>query len=223
MTTTLVALMGTLGPLAIVVLMAVAFAETGILAGFLVPGDTLVFSAGVLLATGVLHLPVWLTILAVAVAAMAGDQVAYALGRRCGPRVLNRPRSRFFSPRHAEHAQALFKRHGPVAVVLARFVPLVRTLTPVVAGVGRMPRAQFARFNAAGAVAWVTLTLGGGYLFGGVSWVTAHVGLIAMALAALSLLPVVTTLLRVHREAAAPAALPVPACESIAEREPALV
>jgi membrane protein DedA with SNARE-associated domain len=223
MTLTLVSLMGTLGPLAILVLMAVAFAETGILVGFLVPGDTLVFSAGVLLATGVLRLPVWVMILAVATAATAGDQVAYTVGRRCGPRVLDRPQSRFFSPRLAEQAQAFFQGHGPVAVMLARFVPLVRTLTPVVAGVGRMPRAQFVGFNAAGALAWATLTLGGGYLFGSVSWVAAHVGLIALAVAALSLLPIFMTLLRVRREAANPAALPVPAREPTAERAPTLV
>lgn len=119
--------------------MAMAFAESAILAGFLVPGDTLVFSAGVLLATGVLQLPVWLAIVAVGVAATAGDQVAYALGRRCGPWVLNRSQSRLSSPRHADAAQAFFARHGPMAVVPAWFVPLVRTLTPVVAGVGRMP------------------------------------------------------------------------------------
>ena len=109
----------------------------------------------------------WLVMFAVALAAVLGDQVAYALGRHCGPRLLDRPKSRLFSPRHSEHARELFERHGPKAVFLARFVPLARTLTPVVAGAARMPRPRFIRFNVAGAMAWSVLTLGGGYLFGG--------------------------------------------------------
>lgn len=105
-----------------------------------------------------------------------------------------------------------------MAVVFARFVPLARTLTPVVAGVGRMPRVQFARFNVTGALGWASLTLGGGNLFGGVPWVSAHIGLLALAVAALSLLPLLMALLRPRRDALASLILPERVDESIGER-----
>jgi membrane-associated protein len=196
MSATLTHLLSTLGPAALILLIVVAFAETGILVGFLLPGDTLMFSAGVFLASGALHLPIWPTILAVAIAAAAGDQVGYLLGRRFGPRVLNRPKSRLLSPRHLDRAESFFRRHGPRAVLLARFVPLVRTMTPVVAGVGQMPRRRFAVYNFAGAAAWALLTLGGGYWFGGIPFVSAHLGLIAIVTAVVSMLPFLVTLVR---------------------------
>jgi membrane-associated protein len=196
MTDTLVHLLSTLGPVALVLLIVVAFAETGILAGFLLPGDTLMFSAGVLLAAGAIDLPLWLVLVCVTIAATAGDQVGYLIGRRFGPRVLNRPTSRLLSPRHLDRAQAFFERYGSRAVVLARFVPLARTMTPVVAGMGRMPRRRFAAYNLVGAVAWALLTLGAGYWFGGISLVADHLGLFAIALALVSLLPVLLTLVR---------------------------
>jgi membrane-associated protein len=203
LSTTLVASLTTLGPAALFVLMAIAFAETGVLAGFLVPGDTLVFSTGALLATGALQLPLWLVMLAVALAATMGDQVAYTLGRQCGPRLLDRPKSRLFSPRHSEHARELFERHGPKAVFLARFVPLARTLTPVVAGVARMPRRRFIHLNVAGAMVWSVLTLGGGYLFGGIPWVAGHLELTALAVATVSILPIGVAVIRDRRRGSA--------------------
>ena len=205
MHTILAPMLASLGPVAILVLMAVAFAETGILAGFLVPGDSLIFGAGVLLAAGSIHLPLWLSLLAVTLAAAAGDQVGYLVGRRFGPRILSRPRSRFFSPTHLAHARTFFERHGAKAVVLARFIPLARTMTPVVAGAARMPRRRFAAYNLAGAGAWTLLTLGGGYWFGTIPFVTAHRLLLTVAVVALSLLPVVATFVRARRERRTPA------------------
>ncbi|MCW2848184.1 MAG: phosphoesterase, PA-phosphatase related protein [Marmoricola sp.] len=196
MTDTLVHLLSTLGPAALVLLIVVAFAETGILVGFLLPGDTLMFSAGVLLAAGAIDLPLWLVLVVVTVAATAGDQVGYLIGRRFGPRVLNRPKSRLFSPRHLERARVFFERYGPRAVVLARFVPFARTMTPVVAGMGRMPRRRFALYNLGGAGAWALLTLGVGYWFGGIQIVADHLGLIAIGMAFISLLPVFVSLAR---------------------------
>jgi membrane-associated protein len=196
MSATLVHLLSTLGPAALVLLVIVAFAETGIFVGFLLPGDTLMFSAGVLLASGALNLPIWPTIAAVTIAAAAGDQVGYLVGRRFGPRFLNRPKSRLLSPRHLDRAHSFFDQHGPGSVVLARFVPLVRTMTPVVAGIGRMPRRRFAIYNLVGAAAWALLTLGGGYWFGGIPLVAGHLGVIAIVMVVLSLLPFVVTLVR---------------------------
>ncbi len=153
-------------------------------------------TAGVLVAAGAIDAPVWVALLAVAVAAALGDQTAYLVGRRFGPRVLSREGSRLLSPRHVVHAQRFFDRHGPKAVVLARFVPLARTMTPVVAGVGSMSRRRFSAYNVGGAIAWTLLTLGGGYLFGGIPVVEQHVGLITLGIAALSATPVLWALVR---------------------------
>ncbi len=187
-----------LGPIALLVAMAIVFAETGLLIGFVLPGDSLLFTLGVLSAGGVLHLPFWLVAAGLLLAAVAGDQVGYLLGRRFGPRVFSSTRSRFFSRAHAERAQAFFAKHGPKAVVLARFVPVVRTFTPVVAGVALMPRRRFTAYNVTGAVAWTTGLLAVGFYLGGVPVIAAHVDLFAIAMVALSLIPAAAGLLR-HR------------------------
>jgi membrane protein DedA with SNARE-associated domain len=189
-------LMAMLGPLAVLLMMAVLFAETGLLVGFFLPGDSLLFTAGVLVAAGVMHLPLLLVIVAAFVAAVVGDQVGYLVGRRFGPRVFSRPRSRFFSPAHAGRAQAFFDRHGPRAVVLARFVPVVRTFTPVVAGVAEMPRGRFTGYNVVGAGLWTAGLLVAGYFLGGIPLIAAHIELFAIGMVALSLVPAAVALVR---------------------------
>ena len=222
MTDWIVSLMTGLGPLALVVLMVVAFAETGLLVGFLIPGDTVVFTAGVLMAAGAIGAPVWLALVGVALAATAGDQTAYFVGRHFGPRVLNRPKSRLLSPRHIGAAQRFFEHHGSKAVVLARFVPVARTMTPVVAGVGTMTRRRFTSYNLAGASAWTLVTLGGGFLFGGIPFVAAHVGEITLAVAGVSLLPLLVAAVRRRRSrpAAATAAAPTDSSDPTETPEP---
>lgn len=177
----------------------VLFAETGLLIGFFLPGDSLLFTLGVLAAGGLLHLPFWLVAAGLLLAAVAGDQVGYLIGRRFGPRVFSRTESRFFSRSHAERAQAFFAKHGPKAVVLARFVPVVRTFTPVVAGVARMPRRQFTAYNLLGAIAWTTGLLTVGFYLGGVPLIAAHVELFAIGMVALSLIPAAIGLARSRR------------------------
>jgi len=187
-----------LGPVALLVVMAIVFAETGLLVGFFLPGDSLLFTVGVLTSAGVLGLPFGVVALGVFVAAVVGDQVGYLIGRRGGPRVFNRPGSRLFSQAHADRAQAFFARHGARAVVLARFVPVVRTFTPVVAGVGRMPYRRFLAYNLLGALAWGVGVLTAGYFLGGVPFVAAHVELILLGVVAVSLVPAVVATVR-HR------------------------
>ena len=187
-----------LGPAALLVVMAIVFAETGLLIGFFLPGDSLLFTVGVLTSTGVLGLPWWMVALGVFVAAFVGDQVGYLIGRRAGPRVFNRPESRVFSQQHADRARAFFERHGSKAVVMARFVPVVRTFAPVVAGVGRMPYRRFLVYNLVGAFAWGVGVLTAGYFLGGAPLVAAHVELIVLGVVALSLVPVVAAAIR-HR------------------------
>jgi membrane-associated protein len=136
-------------------LFLVVFAESGIMVGFFLPGDSLLFAAGLFAYRGDLasgH--IWLVSLGCAVAAVAGDQVGYGFGRRVGPALFRRERSRLFKAEYVERSEAFFERHGPKAVVLARFVPIVRTFCPIVAGVSRMHYRTFVRFNVIGGVVW---------------------------------------------------------------------
>ncbi len=189
MTGLLLPLLNSLGPAAVLLVMAVVFAESGLLLGFFLPGDSLLFTTGLLVAGGVIGVPIWLVVVGVAAAAVVGDQVGYLVGRRYGPRLMSRPESRFFKPAHLERAARFFERHGPRAVVLARFVPVVRTFTPVTAGSARMDRARFVLYNAIGGVLWTVTMLLAGHLLGGVPIVRAHVELIALGVVALSMLP----------------------------------
>jgi membrane-associated protein len=218
MTAVLTPMLLALGPLAVLLLMAVVFAETGLLVGSFLPGDSLLFTAGVMLAAHAIAVPVWLVVAGVAASAVAGDLVGYLLGRRFGPRVLSRPGSRWFSPHHAERAEAFFARHGAKAIVLARFVPLVRTLTPVVAGVGQMPRRRFTTFNVVGGVAWTAAMIGAGVWFGHIPLVADHIELAAVALVALSLVPAALGWAQSRRRLAAPPSEPVEPVEPWAKK-----
>jgi membrane-associated protein len=192
-------LLAALGPAALLLIMLVVAAESAAFFGFLLPGDSLLFTAGVLVASGAIALPAWALVLGVVVAAAAGDQVGYLVGRCWGPRLLSgRSSSRFLDPRHGERAQAFFERHGPRAVVLARFVPVVRCLAPAVAGLSRMPRRRFTAYNLIGAAAWGTGVPLAGWLLGGVPFVAAHVELCLLALVALTLAPGLGALVRSH-------------------------
>jgi len=142
---------GTLG------LLAIIFAETGLLIGFFLPGDSLLFTAGLLCAPGVhdpVHLNLAIVLPGVFLAAVLGAQSGHAIGRRVGPALFRRPDSRWFKAEYVEKAEAYFEHHGPRTIVLARFVPIVRTFANVVAGVGRMDARTFAVYNVAGAVPW---------------------------------------------------------------------
>lgn len=188
-------LMAVLGPLALLLLMGVLFAETGLLAGFFLPGDSLLFAAGVLVAAGAVHLSLWLVALGASAAAVAGDQVGYLVGRHFGPRVFSRD-SRWLSRNHVVRAEAFFAKHGPKAVVLARFVPVVPTLVPAVAGMGHMPRRRFTAYNVAGGLVWALGVLLAGFFLGGVPFIAAHVELLAIGVVAASLVPTGLALLR---------------------------
>ncbi len=141
-----------LSPYGELVAWLIIFAETGLLIGFFLPGDSLLFTAGVL--AGQAKLDLWLLLPGVVVAAVLGDQLGFLIGRRVGPPLFRRPDSRFFKQEYVERTHAFFERYGPKAVVLARFVPVVRTFTPVMAGVGRMNHRIFTIYNIIGAVLW---------------------------------------------------------------------
>ena len=145
-------LIDSLSPYGEIGLWAIIFAETGLLIGFFLPGDSLLFTAGLLASQG--HLDIALVIIGCFLAAFAGSEVGYMIGQRLGPRLFSRPDSRFFKQEYVERTKDFFDRHGPKTIVLARFVPIVRTFTPVMAGVGSMRRRTFTIYNLVGALLW---------------------------------------------------------------------
>jgi membrane-associated protein len=149
---------GTLG------LFAIVFAESGLLFGFFLPGDSLLFTAGLLASQGALNFP--LIVVGCAVAAIAGDQVGYLIGRKAGPALFKRPDSRFFHKKNVERAKAYFDKNGPRTIILARFIPVIRTFAPVVAGVGQMDYGRFVTYNVVGGVLWGSGVTTAGFLLG---------------------------------------------------------
>jgi membrane-associated protein len=178
--------------------MAVLFAECGLLVGFFLPGDSLLFTAG-LLAAGGRVAPLWVLLLALPLAAIAGNLVGYWIGRNAGPAVFRRPDSRLFRAEYVDRAGAFFDRHGARTVLLARFVPIVRTFATVMAGASRMDLRRYALYSVVGGVAWAAgLTLLGSWL-GQVTVVRDHVELFVLGVVVLSLLPVLLEVLGSRR------------------------
>ena len=155
-------ILDSLSPYGEIGLMLIIFAETGLLLGFFLPGDSLMFTAGLLASEGSLNLA--LVLVGCFFAAVIGDQVGFTIGEILGPRVGRKPDARFVKPEYVERTEVFFERHGPKTIVLARFVPIVRTFAPLVAGVARMRRSVFLRYNAVGAALWVTVATLAGYL-----------------------------------------------------------
>ncbi|MEP6625548.1 MAG: VTT domain-containing protein [Acidimicrobiia bacterium] len=186
---------GTLG------LFAVVFAESGLLIGFFLPGDSLLFTAGLLAATTSLVAPLPLLVLGCTIAAIAGDQVGYGLGHRFGRRIFERPDSRLFKRDHLTRAEAFFERHGNTTIVLARFVPIVRTFAPVVAGASRMNHRRFTIYNVVGGTLWATGVLLLGWALGRrFPNIGDSLDLVIVVIVALSVIPLGVEFLR-HRRA----------------------
>ncbi len=188
-----------------VILFAIVFAESGLLIGFFLPGDSLLFVAGMASAgsLGDVQLNIWVVLIGVFVAAVAGDQVGYLFGHKVGPALFKRPDSRIFKHEHVEKAQRFFDRHGPRAIILARFVPVVRTFCPIVAGVGHMEYSTFVRYNVVGGLLWgagVTLL---GYFLGNVPFIEENLEVALLAIVVVSLLPVAIEVIRHRRQAKA--------------------
>jgi len=173
-----------------VVLFAIVFTETGLLVGFFLPGDSLLITAGLVAAAGGLN--IWWLDAILTVAAVTGDSVGYAIGARLGPRLFTRPKSLVFNPRHIERTRAFYARHGPKTIVIARFVPIIRTFAPVVAGVGGMEYRRFLFYNVAGGVGWVISMTWAGYLLGrAIPNVADYVHIIVVVVIILSVIPIV--------------------------------
>ena len=185
-----------------VILVAIVFTETGLLIGFFLPGDSLLITAGLVAATGVLNIW-WLTVL-LSVAAIVGDSVGYAIGRRLGPRLFTRPKSLLFNPAHIERTRVFYARHGAKTIVIARFVPIIRTFAPVVAGVGEMQYRRFVFYNVAGGIGWVVSMTWAGYLLGqAIPNINDHIHIVVAIVIVLSVIPIVVELVRERRRRSA--------------------
>jgi membrane-associated protein len=154
--------------------------ETGLVVMPFLPGDSLLFMVGTLAATGTLSLP--LAIVLLLIAAIAGDQLNYSIGRYFGPKVFQWEDSRFFNRKAFDAAHAFYEKHGGVTIILARFMPFIRTFAPFVAGVAEMDRAKFTAYNVVGAVIWVVGLCTAGYLFGNIPFVQQHLSKIILAM-----------------------------------------
>jgi membrane-associated protein len=180
-------------------ILAIVFAECGLLVGFFLPGDSLLFTAGLLVRDGTFRQPLWLVCLLITVAAILGNQVGYFIGRKAGPAVFRRPDSRLFKQEYVERTSAFFERHGPRAIVLARFVPIVRTFITVMAGAAKMDVRTYTIYSVIGGVLWgvgVTLL---GWSLGGVPFIRNNVELILLAVVFLSVVPIGLELVRSRR------------------------
>jgi membrane-associated protein len=180
-------------------LFAIIFAETGLVVTPFLPGDSLLFAAGALAATGALD--VRLLFLLFAGAAILGNTVNYSIGRFIGPRVFRGETShRLLNRQHLDRAHAFFEKYGGMAVVLTRFVPIIRTFVPFVAGAGAMRYPTFALYNVAGGVLWVGICLGAGYLFGNVPVVKNNFSLVALGIVAVSMIPMLVEWMKHKRK-----------------------
>ena len=148
------------------VVLFVIFAESGLLIGFFLPGDSLLFTSRVLVHAGVFNIDIHLFILLLFIAAVAGDSTGYWFGRKTGPKIFKKPDAKVFKQSHIQKAQDFYEKHGPKTIILARFVPIVRTFAPIVAGVGKMDSKRFFSYNIIGGALWVTLVTYAGYYLG---------------------------------------------------------
>jgi membrane-associated protein len=191
------------GPWGLLLVCGIVFVETGLLVGFVLPGDTLLFFTGLLTLTGTITLPVWAVILCVAAAAIAGDQLGYWIGRGSGPRVFERREHGLISKDSVDRTHEFFRRFGAASVPLSRFVPVVRTFAPVAAGIARMPYPRFVAFDIIGGVAWPTVLILLGFFVGkipGVAhFVSSYIDIVLLGIVVVSVIPVIVRLLRARR------------------------
>lgn len=181
-------------------LIGIVFAETGLLVGFFLPGDSLLFTAGFLASLGVMDVRVLLVTLAVA--AVAGDQVGFVIGRKAGEALYKREDSRFFKRKHLIAAHEFYEKYGGKTIFLARFVPIIRTFAPTVAGAARMDYRKFVFFNVAGGISWVFSMVGGGYLLGQTfPGLKKHIELVVLGIIFVSVLPIVWETWKARRAA----------------------
>jgi membrane-associated protein len=193
-------LLETFGTLFFAVSCFIIFAETGLLFGFFLPGDSLLFALGLFIATGQIDVPLWLAVTLLAISAFAGDQTGYWIGRKLGPAVFNKPKSRLFNPKNVELAHAFFEKYGSRAVVLAHFVPIMRTFIPVSAGVAKLSWRKYTIYNLIGISLWAVGVTLLGATFGQVPWVQENLEIVLILFVVISFIPIALEVLKGYRE-----------------------
>jgi len=182
-----------------ILLVAIVFTETGLLVGLFLPGDSLLITAGLLAGAGILNIW-WLNALLIA-AAIVGDSTGYAIGARLGPRIFTREKSLLFNPKHVVRTQRFYEKYGPKTIVIARFVPIIRTFAPVLAGVGQMRYRRFVTYNVVGGIGWVASMTGAGYVLGQtVPNISKHMHVLVIVIIVLSCVPIAVEIYRERRK-----------------------
>jgi len=190
-----------MGSSALWVVAFIIFAECGLLIGFFLPGDSLLFITGLSVATGLIPQPLWFVCLLLAIAAFVGNLCGYWIGAKAGPALFNKPESRFFKKEYVDKTHAFFERYGAPAIILGRFVPIVRTFITAIAGVGRMDFRKYATYSLIGAVLWAVGVTLLGYFLGQFEWVKSHIDLVLILVVLISCIPLVFEYLRHRKDA----------------------
>lgn len=193
-------LLKSLGPIAFWAVVAIIFAECGLLIGFFLPGDSLLFITGMLIAQGFIGMNIWVGSLILVLAAIIGNVTGYWIGHKAGPALFRRPDSKLFRQEYVDKTHEFFERYGARAIILARFVPIVRTFITAIAGVGRMDFRRYMTFSVIGAVLWAGLVTIAGYFLGNVPFVKDNVETILILVVFVSVVPIVVEYIR-HRRA----------------------
>jgi membrane-associated protein len=203
------ALISSFGIYALIGVCAIVFIETGLLIGFFLPGDSLLFVTGLMISTGnvviplgndIYPVPIWLGCAAISLAAWLGDQTGYWIGRKSGPAIFNKTDSKFFSQKNVSATNSFFERYGAKAIILAHFVPVMRTFVPVAAGIGQMNYRRFLKYNVYGVIGWGTLVTLLGFFLGKIPFVAQHVEYFTIAFVILSTIPIVIEVVKTRRE-----------------------
>jgi membrane-associated protein len=192
-----------LGPWALVGLALIVFAECGLLLGFFLPGDSLLFTGGLFVAQDTIKTPLWLVCTILVVAALAGNASGYWIGRAAGPAVFDRPKSKLFKPQHVRKTQDFFDKYGNRAIVLGRFVPVVRTFITVMAGVGQMEPKRYLTYSLIGGVGWAAGVTVLGFWLGQFTFVRDHIELMLIVIVLVSVLPILFEVVRARRSGGA--------------------
>lgn len=202
-------LIASFGAFAMIGVCLIVFIETGLLVGFFLPGDSLLFVTGLMIAGGNIvfptadgsfPVPIWLACIMISSAAWLGDQTGYWIGRKSGPAIFNKPESKLFSHDNVSRTNSFFERYGARAIILAHFVPVMRTFVPVAAGIGEMSYRKFLRYNFIGVIGWGTGVTLMGFFLGKIPFVAEHVEYFTIGFVIISTIPIVIEVVRARRE-----------------------
>ena len=203
------ALISSFGIYALIGVCAIVFIETGLLIGFFLPGDSLLFVTGLMISTGdvvwpigdeYVPVPIWIACAAITASAWLGDQTGYWIGRKSGPAIFNKTESKFFTQKNVDRTNAFFEKYGAKAIILAHFVPVMRTFVPVAAGIGQMNYRRFLKYNIYGVIGWGTMVTLLGYYLGKIPFVAEHVEYFTIAFILVSTIPIVMEIVKSRRE-----------------------